>query len=172
MNRRALFKWVSLVLSGCFGLFLAVPGIGMLVEPLRRQARKGKRRRLLKLSALEPGVPRKLMITDRRTDAWTRYPEGSIGAVWVVRREGKQVDVFSVTCPHLGCQVDHLVSEKKFFCPCHEASFTEEGNIISGPQLRGLDRLDAAVETLEGQEWVTVVFERFEPGSEEKIPVG
>lgn len=172
VNRRALFRWISLALTGCFALFLAVPGVGMLVEPLRRQAKKGKRRRLLKLSDLEIGVPRKFVLRDRRTDAWTRYPEGPIGGVWLVRRDERQVDVFSVTCPHLGCQVDHVASEKKFFCPCHEASFTDEGEIISGPQRRGLDRLDTVIENVKGEEWVSVIFQRFESGSEEKIPLG
>lgn len=172
MNRRALFRWISLVLSSCFAAFLAVPGIGMLVEPLWRQAKKGKRRRLLKLSDLQVGMPRKFVLRDRRTDAWTRYPEGPIGAVWLVRRDEKLVDVFSVTCPHLGCQVDHIAAEKKFFCPCHEASFSEEGGIIEGPQMRGLDRLDTVIEAVKGEEWVSVIFQRFEAGSQEKIPLG
>ncbi len=171
MNRRALFRWISFTLSAGFALFLAIPGIGLLVEPLRRQAKKGKRRRLLKLNDLEVGVPRKFVLRDRRTDAWTRYQEGPIGAVWLVRRDAKQVDVFSVTCPHLGCQVDHVAAEKKFFCPCHEASFTEDGGIISGPQRRGLDTLDTTLETVAGEEWVSVIFEKFEAGSEEKIPL-
>lgn len=170
MNRRTLFRRMSLVLSGCFAVFLAVPGIGMLIEPLRRQAKKEKRRRLLKLSDLEIGVPRKFVIRDRRADAWTRYAEGPIGAVWIVRRD-ERVDVFSVTCPHLGCQVEHVAAEKMFFCPCHEASFTDDGGIISGPQLRGLDRLDTAVEKVKGEEWVSVVFERFETGTQEKTPL-
>lgn len=172
MDRRSFFRWLSLILSACYAAFLAIPGVGMLLEPLGRQAKKGKRRRLIKLSDLEIGVARKVIISDRRADAWTRYPEGPIGAVWMVRRSDSLVDVFTVTCPHLGCQVDHVAGEKKFVCPCHEASFTEEGGIVSGPQLRGLDRLDSVIERVDGQDWVSIVFQRFESGTEEKIPLG
>ncbi|MFN0053163.1 MAG: ubiquinol-cytochrome c reductase iron-sulfur subunit [Planctomycetales bacterium] len=172
MQRRGFFKWVSLILSGLSVAFVAIPGVGLLIEPLRRQARRGARRRLLKLAELEPGVPRKVVIQDRRIDAWTKYPQGAIGAVWVVRRNDRQVDAFSVSCPHLGCPVDHLAAEKKFYCPCHEATFDDEGRTISGPPQRGLDRLETSLETVDGEEWVHLVFERFEPGVQEKISLG
>ena len=172
MDRRSFFRWLSFALTGAYAAFLAIPGIGLIVEPLRRQSKQGRRRRLLKLADLEVGVPRRFVVRDRRIDAWTRYPEGPIGAVWLVRRGAREVDVFSATCPHLGCAVDHVAAERKFFCPCHEASFGEDGGVLGGPPLRGLDRLDSVLEQVEGQDWVSIVFERFEPGTQEQIPLG
>lgn len=172
MQRRRFFQWLTYGLSAAYVAFLAVPGVGLIVDPLRKQARKGKRRRLIRLADLAVGEPRKVVISDRRVDAWTKYPEGPIGAVWMVRRDDKTVDVFSVTCPHLGCPVDHVSAEKQFFCPCHEASYQEDGAIISGPQQRGLDSLDTKIEDVAGEAWVSVIFERFELGTQEKISLG
>jgi Rieske Fe-S protein len=172
MQRRRFFKWASLLLGGAWVVIAGLPGVGLLVEPLRRQNRHGKARRLLKLGDLEVGVPRKVVIVDRRVDAWTRYPPGPIGAVWMVRRDNQRVDVFTVTCPHLGCPVEHIAAEKKFFCPCHEASFGEDGSVLGGPQQRGLDRLQTRIEIVAGEAWVSVVLERFEPGIPEKISLG
>jgi Rieske Fe-S protein len=90
----------------------------------------------------------------------------------MVRRGDQQVDVFSVTCPHLGCPVEHLATEQKFFCPCHEGLYDEDGGIVSGPQQRGLDRLETRIETVNGEAWVGVVFERFELGTQEKVSLG
>ena len=107
MNRRTLFRWMSLVLTGCFATFLAVPGIGMLIEPLRRQAKKEKRRRLLKLSDLEIGVPRKFVIRDRRTDAWTRYPDG------VTHQKGRSPQA----CVEVPIRSPGLGPSEKYFTP-------------------------------------------------------
>lgn len=172
MQRRTFFRWLTLILSAVYVAFVSIPGIGLLIEPLGKHSRKGRRRRLVKLNDLDVDEPRKIVITDRRTDAWTRYPEGPIGSVWMIRRADGKVDVFSVTCPHLGCPVDHLTAEKKFFCPCHEGSYAEDGSIIEGPQQRGMDRLDVTIEDVKGEKWVSVIFERFELGTQEKISLG
>jgi Rieske Fe-S protein len=172
MQRRSFFRGLSLFLSAAYVMFLAVPGVGLLVEPLKRQAGRGKRRRLARLSELEIGVPRRVVITDRRTDAWTRYPPGPIGAVWVVRRAEREVDIFTDVCPHLGCPVEHQGAEKQFFCPCHGGTFSESGEMVAGPQQRGLDRLGSSIESSGGEDWVSVVYQRFETGRSEKVPLG
>jgi hypothetical protein len=50
MQRRRFFKWASLILGGLYVLFAAVPGIGLLIEPLRRRNKRAASRRLLKLA--------------------------------------------------------------------------------------------------------------------------
>lgn len=171
MQRRSFLHWASGLLSAAYAGLLTIPGIGFLTEPLRRSQRAGKFRRLVRLADLEVGVPRKVLISDRRVDAWTKYPEGVVGAVWVNRRSETLVDVFSVVCPHLGCPVDYLGEDRQFYCPCHEASYRVDGTIVAGPQRRGLDRLETQVESIAGEAWVSVVFAKFELGSAEQIPL-
>ena len=117
MDRRRFFECCSTFLSGLSGLFLAVPGVVFLLDSLFQKAKQVRRHRLLKLSDLEPGLPRRVPITDQRIDAWTRYPTGPVGAVWLVRRNDRTVEAFSTVCPHLGCQVDCVSTDSTYFCP-------------------------------------------------------
>ncbi len=172
MRRRRFFHWCSLLLSGLAALFVAIPGVGFLMDPLSAGGPKRRWYRLLKLTDLEIGVPRKMVIVDQRVDAWTRYPAGSIGAVWLTRRQDNRVDVFTATCPHLGCPVDFLASENKYHCPCHGATYAKDGSAVEGPQQRGLDELDVRIENLSDEDWVSVAFERFELATSEQIPLG
>jgi cytochrome b6-f complex iron-sulfur subunit len=48
-------------------------------------------------------------------------------------------------CPHLGCRVPECVTSGRFECPCHGSAFTRDGEWISGPAPRGMDRFPVAV---------------------------
>jgi len=171
MERRTFFQWASALLGSAYAGLLALPGVGLLCEPLRRKAAQGNFRHLVKLDSLTEGTPRRIVLRDQRVDAWTRYPEGAIGAVWVVRTGDKTVEVFSVTCPHLGCPVDFQPEKPQFFCACHAARYGLDGGTVAGPQKRGLDRLETRLETVGSETWVSVQFARFEPGIPEQVPL-
>lgn len=67
------------------------------------------------------------------------------GAPVQVLRRGDRVLALSTVCPHLGCQVHWEGDKQRFLCPCHNAVFDAEGNVVSGPPPRGLDRYEAEV---------------------------
>jgi len=168
MDRRRFFQLLSTLLCAVYAAFLAIPGIKFLQGPLQN-ARKGNRRhRLAKLDDLEMGVPRKAVVLDQRVDAWTRYPKGPIGSVWLIKRDDETVEAFSAVCPHLGCSVQHVGEDDQFYCPCHEAKFGVDGAIISGPSRRGLDSLNVVLSDEDGETWVEVMFEKYELGIPEK----
>jgi nitrite reductase/ring-hydroxylating ferredoxin subunit len=55
-----------------------------------------------------------------------------------IARQGNRGDVsdfiaLSSTCPHLGCQVHWEAQHNRFFCPCHNGMFDENGVAFSGP---------------------------------------
>lgn len=58
------------------------------------------------------------------------YPVVSMGFV-----------VFSPICPHLGCKYSWNDAQNKFICPCHGSEYTNLGEHVAGPALRGLDPL-------------------------------
>lgn len=43
-------------------------------------------------------------------------------------------------CPHLGCLFAWNDAEFKFICPCHGSQYENDGDYISGPAPRSLDR--------------------------------
>ena len=49
--------------------------------------------------------------------------------------------VFSPICPHLGCKYSWDDAKLKFHCPCHGSEYTNLGEHVAGPALRGLDPL-------------------------------
>jgi cytochrome b6-f complex iron-sulfur subunit len=69
-----------------------------------------------------------------------------------VVREGDKLRALSTVCPHLGCRVRW--EQKRFFCPCHNGVFDREGNVVSGPPPRALDRYE--VEVVEGSVYLKV----------------
>lgn len=60
---------------------------------------------------------------------------------------------FSLVCSHLGCLVKWEGDKNEFVCPCHGAKFDVEGNVVSGPPPRGLEKLN--LEEKEGEVWVS-----------------
>jgi nitrite reductase/ring-hydroxylating ferredoxin subunit len=59
-------------------------------------------------------------------------------------REG-EVRAFSGICTHLGCQVKWQADKDRFFCPCHLGVFDPDGQVVSGPPPRPLDRFEVEV---------------------------
>lgn len=51
----------------------------------------------------------------------------------LIKRDAKQLRAFNSTCPHLGCRVQWESDRKRFFCPCHNGVFDENGVAIEGP---------------------------------------
>jgi glycine/D-amino acid oxidase-like deaminating enzyme/nitrite reductase/ring-hydroxylating ferredoxin subunit len=70
----------------------------------------------------------------------------------VVEVDGKKVAVYNDTqggmkacsaiCTHLGCVVHFNKAEKSWDCPCHASRFTTDGEIIEGPALTPLEKVN------------------------------
>lgn len=67
-------------------------------------------------------------------------PDGQGRAVWVVRTK-KGFFALLGRCTHLGCTPRWQPAPKRFKCPCHGSVFTREGDNVSGPAPRPLERV-------------------------------
>lgn len=45
----------------------------------------------------------------------------------------KKLVAINPRCTHRGCTVDWIATEKKYECPCHQASFAADGKVLKGP---------------------------------------
>lgn len=115
-------------------------------------------------------VPVRVDIYADRVDAWNRIKNVKIGSAWVVERDG-QLHAFSTVCPHLGCAVDYNAEDQKFECPCHDSAFGLDGKHEAGPSPRPLDALELA-EQPDEQQLISIRFERFKIGVEDKVKIG
>ena len=114
MRRRSALKWLSAALTAANGLLVGIPTLAFLRRMAAGSSAPAPRRfRLARLDDLPPGVPVRVPVKAEVRDAWTAFPDRTIGAVWLVRETGKdappessRVRALSATCPHLACQVD------------------------------------------------------------------
>lgn len=168
-KRRSFLGMALAVLFGAAAyLPPAVAGLLSFLSPLRQKGQKAQSFRLASLESLSDDVPFRAPVIADRSDAWTRFPQEPIGAVYLVRH-GAQVEAFQVVCPHAGCFVTYDAENKKFFCPCHVASFDLGGKRMdaTSPSPRDLDTLVAEVRD-GGQVWVE--FQNFQVGISQKVP--
>ena len=64
------------------------------------------------------------------------------GSAWLVLRAAGELVAFDPRCPHARCAYE-LTDEATFSCLCHDAFFDLDGNVLSGPPPRPLDRFRA-----------------------------
>jgi len=147
-------------------------GLFFLSDPVRRSAGGSAGFvRVTSLAALpDDGQPRKFAVISDRSDAWNRFPNTPIGAIYLRKTGPAKVEALNIICPHAGCAVDFRPSEGAYHCPCHNSTFALNGAIANAnsPSARPLDSLE--VEIRNGLE-VWVKFMNFHAGKAEKIPV-
>lgn len=59
----------------------------------------------------------------------------------VYRDESGGITALNSTCTHMGCNVAFNPSEKSWDCPCHGARYDLEGQVLTGPAVRGLEKI-------------------------------
>jgi menaquinol-cytochrome c reductase iron-sulfur subunit len=170
-DRRDFLKKASAVaIGGAITLIPVAAGARVLLDPLRRGGVGTQKIKVTNLDSLpKDGIPRKFPVLATRIDAWNKYPDAPVGAVYLRRTGDQTVEAVNVVCPHAGCAVDFRAERKAFFCPCHNSLFEIGGKISDpkSPSPRGLDTLN--VEIRGSDIWVE--FQNFRTGTAQKIPV-
>jgi menaquinol-cytochrome c reductase iron-sulfur subunit len=170
-RRGFLKKFCATVLGAVLGLAPVAAGLRVMLDPLRRRGVAGSLVRVTSLDALPAdGVPRKFPVLADRTDAWNKFQNVPVGAVYLRRTTAGKLEALNVVCPHAGCFVDFSADRGKFLCPCHNSLFAVDGKLAdaSSPAARGLDSLEVE---LRHEREVWVKFQNFEAGKVEKVPV-
>jgi cytochrome b6-f complex iron-sulfur subunit len=72
------------------------------------------------------------------------FPPGSVtefagAGFFMVRAQDGGFLAVHRRCPHLGCTVDWVPEESRFYCPCHGSSFDFYGDFEGPPVPRALD---------------------------------
>jgi menaquinol-cytochrome c reductase iron-sulfur subunit len=173
-RRSFLTRALALLLGGVAGLVPLAAGLASFLNPLRKSVQAKQRPTgsdadgYYKAAPLEAisEIPQAFKIIADRKDAWNVFPKEAIGAVYLQRLADGQLRAFNVQCPHAGCAVDYRVSRSAYYCPCHNSSFSAEGQRSdNSPAARDLDSLDWKI--VDGKE-VWVQFMNFKTASEEK----
>lgn len=170
-RREFLTKAAALGMGAAVTTVPLLAGLATVLDPLRRKAGGGGPVFVTTLSALpNDGVPRRFQIIASREDAWNKFPNVPVGAVYLRRVSESKVEALNVTCPHAGCPVEYRPALNGFLCPCHDSKFKLDGALADrrSPSPRALDSLE--VEVRDGAE-VWVKFLNFEAGKAHKVPL-
>jgi glycine/D-amino acid oxidase-like deaminating enzyme/nitrite reductase/ring-hydroxylating ferredoxin subunit len=64
------------------------------------------------------------------------------GTVAAYRDHDGVLHALSAACPHMGCLVDFDPPATQWQCPCHGSRFSVDGDLLEGPAVSGLRRVD------------------------------
>jgi len=90
------------------------------------------------ISQMKPRIPEEVTFRRVRKDGWNLISEKS--TAWVVKLTETEVVAFTPQCTHLGCAYHFEAEKGEFLCPCHTSNFSIEGEVLTGPAPRPLDR--------------------------------
>jgi len=170
-ERRGFIKFLCVLLGSLISLVPFGAGLRFYFDPLAKRNRvegEGGFVRVASLDAIPAdGTPAKFAVVAHKVDAWNRFPNVSIGAVYLRLVNGEPKALHTV-CPHLGCFVDYRPGRNDFFCPCHNSNFKLDGSIAEGVSPRAMDVLEIDVRN-ETEVWVK--FQNFLPGHSHSVPV-
>jgi Rieske Fe-S protein len=161
--------------AACLGaVALGAPaaiGMRVFLDPLTRLKTAESFVKVTTLDALpEDGTPVQFPVLADRRDAWTKFSQVPIGAVFIQRQAPDKLLCLSVVCPHAGCFVDYKEEEQGFLCPCHNSLFLKDGSLKDkdSPSPRPLDSIEVQVRN-KSEVWVR--YQDFQLGLTEKKPV-
>lgn len=143
---RRSFLGAMLAVSGAtVGILLAIPLVRFTTYPLRKSGTETEWSEIGPVDDFSSiTAPVAKTITFERRDAWQTASTQT--AVYVLPKKDGEFRVLSPICPHLGCSVGWLADQNEFICPCHNGSFTAEGERIAGPPPRSMDSLECKVD--------------------------
>lgn len=96
------------------------------------------------ISKLPLNQPEEVVFRRNRVDGWKVVSEKN--TAWVIRKGPEEVIALAPQCTHLGCAYHWSDQTKKFHCPCHTSAFSPEGEVLTGPAPRPLDRYATRIE--------------------------
>jgi menaquinol-cytochrome c reductase iron-sulfur subunit len=136
--------YATLAIGGLISLGLGIPAIAYIIAPALKRAETQEWIRLGAASKVEIGVPTLFKTKIERQTGWINN-ETEL-SIYVITENGRDFVAMSNVCTHLGCRVRWNSEEERFFCPCHNAIFDKNGNVVDGPPPRPLDRYEINVE--------------------------
>ena len=152
MNRREFLNYSVWGLGVVIGGALFVPAATYFLSPAWREIAEDW---ILvgEVKKIPHGKPVQIDFLQRRKDGWMTVEEKR--SAWVLTEDGKDFTVFNPQCTHLGCPYKWDAEREQFLCPCHAGVFAKNGDVLSGPPPRPLDRFPVKMDN--GKLWIRPV---------------
>ena len=138
ISRREFITLTTAAVGTVIGAVIGLPAIAYLIDPALKTSTTDVWIPLGKLASYELGKPTLVTFTRSKINGWEKTVN-SYG-VFVLHKSDTDVVVFSNKCTHLGCHVNWNADKQEYICPCHDAQFGIDGNVLGGPPPRPMDR--------------------------------
>lgn len=143
-SRRDFMKLTIGALGGLIGLGYIIPAIEYVVAPALAKSQAQQWIQLGAVSKVELGTSTLFKVNISRQTGWIVNQEEL--SVYVLTDNGRDFIAMSNVCTHLGCRIRWIADKNQYFCPCHNGIYDKQGNVVSGPPPRPLDKYQTKVE--------------------------
>lgn len=140
INRREFIKGAAAVIGGLITAVIGLPTIAYLIDPALKESAKDAWIPIGKLADMPIGRPSPFSFTRVQVNGWERTSTSHGGFVIRKSEDPKDLLILNSKCTHLACTVNWSESDKVYLCPCHDAKFGQQGEVLDGPPPRPLDR--------------------------------
>lgn len=144
IGRQDFLKLGITAVGAAIGLGVGIPAVSYLVGPALKEATEQNWVQLGSLAKIPLGEPTLFKFKVKTQTGWI-VDEREI-AVYILTEDGREFIALSNICTHLGCRVRWIANTQQFISPCHNGIFDKQGNVVSGPPPRPLDRYQVKVE--------------------------
>lgn len=133
LDRNTFVKGTVGLLGTIMGVVIGIPAVAYVVSPALRASKNDAWVPLGPIENFPIGVPSLVNFTRSKVNGWEKTV--SSYGVYVLRKSETETDTttYSNVCTHLGCRVNWQEGEQIFHCPCHDAAFNIEGQVVDGP---------------------------------------
>ncbi|MCQ3938685.1 MAG: hypothetical protein DPW18_16805 [Chloroflexi bacterium] len=142
LSRRDFIKVTTGIVGGLIGAIIGLPSVYYLIDPALREGGKDAWIPIGKFEDMQVGVPYPFSFTRVQVNGWERTASSFGG--YAIRKSDDPNDLFILNsrCTHLACTVNWSAEASAFLCPCHDAKFSADGEVLDGPPPRELDVFD------------------------------
>ena len=144
INRRDFLSITSWTIGGFISAGIVIPPITYIIGPALHSDKTQSWSRLGSTSKTELGT---------RHYSKLRFNGRLVGLLTVKNFRSMRFRMKAVTpsavsnvCAHLGCRARWVSDREQFYWPCHAGVCDREGDVVSGPPPRPLDRYEVKVE--------------------------
>ena len=140
LNRRDFIKGATAIIGGMITVVIGIPAVSYLIDPALRADTSEGWIPIGKLEDMPVGTPTPFSFTLVQVNGWERTSTSHGGYVLCKSEAPDDLLILNSRCTHLGCTVNWSETDKVYLCPCHDAKFSEQGQVLDGPPPRPLDR--------------------------------
>ena len=144
MSRREFVGIVTAAVGSVMGVLVGIPTISYLIAPALTKDSADAWIPAGPVENYPIGIPTLFNFNRTKVNGWEKTVN-SYG-VYILHNEDGTFLALSNKCTHLSCRVNWKPDETAYICPCHDAYFDINGQIVSGPQPRPLEDYETKVE--------------------------